>query len=256
VLIVVGGPQYRVGSHRQFVSLARRLAEAGFVSLRFDYRGMGDSEGDTRNFEQVADDLRAALDALYAAPGVRSIVVWGLCDAASAALMFCSADDRVSGLVLVNPWARSEVTLATTHLKHYYRQRLLERDFWTRLLRGRFDWRASLRDLASSIRRVARGGTDAAATPFQTRMAAGWRAFRGSILLVLSGRDLTAREFLEYASSNEAWRALLDAPNVRRVDHGVADHTFSTPAWQTWLEQQTVEWLCAGAERRAGGGRT
>jgi exosortase A-associated hydrolase 1/exosortase A-associated hydrolase 2 len=256
VLIVVGGPQYRVGSHRQFVSLARRLAEAGFVSLRFDYRGMGDSEGDTRNFEQVADDLRAALDALYAAPGVRSIVVWGLCDAASAALMFCSADDRVSGLVLVNPWARSEVTLATTHLKHYYRQRLLERDFWTRLLRGRFDWRASLRDLASSIRRVARGRTDAAATPFQTRMAAGWRAFRGSILLALSGRDLTAREFLEYASSTEAWRALLDAPNVRRVDHGAADHTFSTPAWQTWLEQQTVEWLCAGAERQAGGSRT
>ena len=29
VLVVVGGPQYRVGSHRQFVLLARDLAAAG-----------------------------------------------------------------------------------------------------------------------------------------------------------------------------------------------------------------------------------
>ena len=34
VVIVVGGPQYRVGSHRQFVLLARDLAEAGYAVLR------------------------------------------------------------------------------------------------------------------------------------------------------------------------------------------------------------------------------
>ena len=37
VLIVVGGPQYRVGSHRQFVLLARDLAAAGFAVMRFDF---------------------------------------------------------------------------------------------------------------------------------------------------------------------------------------------------------------------------
>ena len=40
VLVVVGGPQYRVGSHRQFVSLARALARQGMTTVRFDYRGM------------------------------------------------------------------------------------------------------------------------------------------------------------------------------------------------------------------------
>ena len=40
VLIVVGGPQYRAGSHRQFTHLARELARNGIASLRFDYRGM------------------------------------------------------------------------------------------------------------------------------------------------------------------------------------------------------------------------
>jgi alpha/beta superfamily hydrolase len=43
VIILVGGPQYRVGGHRQNVQLARRLSEAGYVTLRFDYRGTGDS---------------------------------------------------------------------------------------------------------------------------------------------------------------------------------------------------------------------
>ena len=45
VLIIVGGPQYRAGSHRQFTLLARHLADAGYPTMRFDYRGMGDSAG-------------------------------------------------------------------------------------------------------------------------------------------------------------------------------------------------------------------
>lgn len=41
VLVVVGGPQYRAGSHRQFTLLARDLAAYGVPVLRFDCRGMG-----------------------------------------------------------------------------------------------------------------------------------------------------------------------------------------------------------------------
>src|SRR4051812_49228851 len=59
VLIAVGGPQYRVGSHRQFTLLARHLAAYGIPVMRFDFRGMGDSEGDARTFEDVEDDLRS-----------------------------------------------------------------------------------------------------------------------------------------------------------------------------------------------------
>ncbi len=58
VLVVVGGPQYRAGSHRQFVLLARRLAAAGFPVLRFDYRGMGDSTGAARTFEECGPTSR------------------------------------------------------------------------------------------------------------------------------------------------------------------------------------------------------
>ena len=62
VLILVGGPQYRVGSHRQFTLLARSLAESGIPCFRFDYAGMGDSEGDKQEFQEVQGDITAALN--------------------------------------------------------------------------------------------------------------------------------------------------------------------------------------------------
>src|SRR3546814_1414367 len=56
VLIVVGGPQYRAGSHRQFLLIARRLAEQGYPVLRFDHRGIGDSDGPYLGFEALDAD--------------------------------------------------------------------------------------------------------------------------------------------------------------------------------------------------------
>ena len=45
VLMIVGGPQTRVGSHRLYVQFARKISEKGFAVFRFDYEGIGDSEG-------------------------------------------------------------------------------------------------------------------------------------------------------------------------------------------------------------------
>ena len=99
VVVVVGGPQYRVGSHRQFVLLARALAYAGIPVLRFDYRGMGDSPGEPRQFGDVDDDIKAAINTLCEnVTTLKKIVIWGLCDAASAALFYAHKDPRVSGV--------------------------------------------------------------------------------------------------------------------------------------------------------------
>ena len=248
VLIVVGGPQYRAGSHRQFVLLARRLAVQGYSVLRFDCRGMGDSDGAMRSFEAFSEDIGAAVDAFFSrCPSLRRCVLWGLCDAASAILMYLQSteDPRIDGLVLLNPWVRSEASLAQTQVKHYYGKRLREREFWQRLLTGKMHVMASLVGFLRNVRTASRR-PDADATEgetFRERMAAGWRTFRGDVLLILSGRDYTAKEFLEYASADPAWSGLLADDKVSRLDLIEADHTFSTATWRTAVEDATLQWL-------------
>jgi exosortase A-associated hydrolase 1 len=246
VVIVVGGPQTRVGSHRQFVLLSRKLATAGLSTLRFDVRGMGDSSGAPRSFETVTDDIRAAIDTLQAtSPNVTKIVLWGLCDAAAAALLYCEKthDPRIAGLCLLNPWVRSETSLAKTQVKHYYGQRLLQMEFWRKLFSGRLNILRAIAELLSKLGQAARKTPAAERQGFQDRMARGWHHFAGRILLILSGNDYTAKEFLEYAAGTASWRGLLERANVSRIDIAGADHTFSSQEWRKTVENTCLDWL-------------
>jgi exosortase A-associated hydrolase 1 len=248
VLIVVGGPQYRAGSHRQFLLLSRRLAAAGYPSMRFDYRGMGDSGGAMRDFEAVSDDVKAAIDAFQkSCPSLTRVVLWGLCDAASSALLYVQAtrDSRIAGLTLLNPWVRSEASLAQTHIKHYYGQRLLQREFWFKLLSGKLPLLKSVRGLVTNALKARGKGvpTENDSRSFQERMAESWRQFPGAVLLILSGQDYTAKEFLEFVGSTAGWAALIDAENVSRVDVPDADHTFSSHEQRSSVESATLDWL-------------
>lgn len=246
VIIIVGGPQYRAGSHRQFTLLARHLANHGVAALRFDYRSMGDSPGEARDFLGIDADIAAAIAALLAArPALKRVVLWGLCDAASAALLYLesTADPRVAGVALLNPWARSAATLAQTHVKHYYWRRLREKGFWLKLLRGGVGLTA-LRTLAGNLR-LARGAgkPKADSRSFQDRMAAGLRAFNGPVLLILSGDDYTAREFVGYARSSTAWQGLLERSMLDLRELATADHTFSFIPDQNAQCHLCLDWL-------------
>jgi uncharacterized protein len=248
IVVVVGGPQYRVGSHRQFVSLARRLAVAGYAVLRFDYRGMGDSTGSMRSFEDVTPDIDAAIGALRAAcPAVARIALWGLCDGASAMLLRCAdtRDAQVAGIALLNPWVRSESTLAKTQLKHYYGRRLFSKGLWSKLAHGGVDVAGALRSLASNARamRMERQRSAASSPSFQDRMLEGLRAFPGPVLVLLSGKDLTAREFTECTRDNAQWRDLLGRRGVEERAFADADHTFSSARSREAMESATLAWL-------------
>lgn len=247
VVIIVGGPQYRVGSHRQFVLLARALAAAGYAVLRFDYRGMGDSGGTPVDFLNADADIEAAINTLLAhAPAVEQVALWGLCDAAAAALLYCDGkpDPRVTALCLLNPWVRSQASLARTQVKHYYAQRMLQRAFWAKLLSGQVAIGA-VTGLIRNLGLAFKGGRAGAAAqlPFQTRMANAWRGLGGSLLLILSGEDYTAKEFLEYANADPAWSGALTQHNLSRHDLADADHTFSGAQSCQAVEALTLAWL-------------
>lgn len=252
VLMLVGGGQYRAGSHRQNTLVARYLASWGIPVMRFDYRGMGDSEGDARNFGNVDDDVRCAIDHfMQCVPGMTDLVIWGLCDAASAALFYAYRDCRVTGLVLLNPWVRTDNGLAKVYLRHYYLARLFNSELWMKILKGRFDYATACRSLLQLIRDARFKGVQQAAdfegpemsAELPDRMFNGYNRFKGRVLLILSGNDLTAREFSDLAASDGKWRELLANRSTRRLDLPGSNHTFSTRHWRSQVNNWTKEWI-------------
>jgi exosortase A-associated hydrolase 1 len=248
VVIVVGGPQYRAGSHRQFVLTARALAAAGFPVLRFDYRGMGDSDGEQRTFESVHEDIRTAIDTLTQECGVSQVVLYGLCDAASAVLMYCLDDPRVAGLIVLNPWVRTVQGEASAQLWHYYPRRILQRSFWEKLFKGKLPVVGALSGLFGTVKR-SQAAPAAASTPresFIDRMLQGCANFRGRVLLMISGRDLTAAEFEDLCKRSQRWSKATQRTGVEIERLVAADHTFSTRSDLERANALCVEWLRRG----------
>lgn len=260
VLIVVGGPQYRVGSHRQFTLLCRALAAQGIVAMRFDYRGMGDSEGAAQTFEDILPDIQAATDQFFLeVPELREVVIWGLCDAASAALICAHRDPRVTGLVLLNPWVRTLEGLAKARLKHYYWSRLMDKEFWRRFVRGELAFATALSSFARALATAFGAGRGNAAadnspatlanadpntfTSLPDRMADGMGRFKGKVLLILSGSDLTAHEFEDVVRGSSRWRRLLADTRVERRKLPHATHTFPTREWRDQVAAWTADWV-------------
>jgi exosortase A-associated hydrolase 1 len=247
VVVLVGGPQYRVGSHRQFVLLARELSARGTPVLRFDFAGMGDSSGEFAGFERVDGDIRAAIDFLQATdPTTSGVCLWGLCDGASAALMYASQDPRVTHLVLLNPWVRTSEGQAQAYLDVYYGRKLRSSGFWLRmlgnpsaLLRAVAGFLANLR-LASRAPAMTRHEERCG---FLARMLSSAQGYTGRMLVLLSGQDLVAAEFDSMLQRSAAWRTAFRASGVQTRTLPAATHTFSRRAWRDWVTQATTEFL-------------
>ncbi len=256
VIVVAGGPQYRAGAHRQFVSLARKLADHGHPVLRFDLRGMGDSSGSYLGFEHSEADIRAAIDGLMACePQLREVVLIGECESASGILFYAWQDPRVAGTVLVNPWVRTDEGRAQVIVKHYYLDRLRSGAFWTKVRRGEFDVVGSLTSLVDTLRAYVRGRRmfaraglgeardDLSGLPLPVKTATGLSRYTGRVLLLMSGHDYIADEFDEVTAASRAWDGLLDDPRVLRRDIDGADHTFSKKVWKDAASDAIVDWI-------------
>lgn len=213
---------------------------------------MGDSSGDFPGFEHTLPDIAAGVDAFFnEMPTLQKIVLWGLCDGTTAVSRYAAEDPRVVGMVLVNPWVRSEVGQARTQLRHYYLERVAGADFWRKLCRGEFRPGASLRDFARNVRRVLfarlRAGSvdEASAGTLVERMGAAVQRYDGPVLLILSGKDLTAQEFADAARQSPRWRKIFEEQRVTRHDLAPADHTFSRRVWRDQIALWTREWVAS-----------
>lgn len=244
VMILVGGPQYRVGSHRMFVKLARSIAAGGIPAMRFDFRGMGDSDGEFPGFDNLDADIEAAVSCFIREnESVSSVVLLGLCDGATAAALYAQHDSRVSGIILLNPWVHTERAAAQAYIWHYYPRRLMQRDFWNSLFSGQVrvfsaikDFLAKGKEMAvSSLAEKERGGST-----FIDRFEAALYKYRGSILCVTSENDLTAVEFREFISSHSECESFA---KIELVNLAGADHTLTEPRCMEDFVRLVLTWL-------------
>lgn len=231
VLIVAGGDRYRVGSHRQYTLLARTLASQGIPAMRFDPRGAGDSEGSPRSFEMLKDDIDRALHEFRVqVPEMKEIVIWGLCDGATAAALYAYLDCRVTGLVLLNPWVHEqEPTPARPAKAGNYASAELE--FW----RNVGAYTTHLEHIAR-LRRQLRHRAPASAETLAQRVIESLACFHGQTLVILSERDTVGREFSALLERNPL-------RHCKRVEIAHANHSFAAAAWRERVAEATASWL-------------
>jgi uncharacterized protein len=104
VLMCHGFTGQRMEAHFLFVKAARALCAEGFVVLRFDFRGSGESGGSFRDMtiSGEIEDAIAALQVLRAEPGVdaRRVALIGLSMGGLIAACTAARDGEVGALVL------------------------------------------------------------------------------------------------------------------------------------------------------------
>jgi pimeloyl-ACP methyl ester carboxylesterase len=133
VLLFNAGILHRIGAHRLNVKIARHVAEQGATALRFDLSGLGDSAprgsgGDL--LDATTRDIKAAIDRMAEATGLTRFVVIGLCSGADSGYRAALEDARISGLVLLDPYAYQSRSAKLERLA----AKALDADRWKRAI--------------------------------------------------------------------------------------------------------------------------
>ncbi|HEY3699046.1 MAG TPA: alpha/beta hydrolase [Spongiibacteraceae bacterium] len=107
VLVLNSGVMHHVGTCRLSVKIGRTIAASGLLAVRFDYSGIGDSEprrGALSFEESSIGETREVMDYLQKTRGINQFILYGLCSGADASYVSALADERVVGIVKVDPY--------------------------------------------------------------------------------------------------------------------------------------------------------
>jgi exosortase A-associated hydrolase 1 len=221
ILLVTGGTQTRIGSHRMFERLAAALAKAGHPCFRYDRRGVGDSEGTDPGWRGSAPDLAAAASAFRREQRrVDRVIGFGLCDGASTLALY-GAEAGLQGLILANPWFVETEAGAPppAAIRHHYRNRLLSLQGWKKILGGSISYGKLFRGLGRMV--------TARPSSLGAEVAGAIEASRLPVALILSGGDATAIAASSIWSSRRFERIRGASAAPYRIESD--SHTFARP---------------------------
>ncbi len=263
VILLSPGIKMRVAPHRLYLAMAEVLVAMGVPVLRFDFSGLGDSEGEIEDDSLMSvynsiqsgrfvGDTRAAMNWMQSECGVTRFVLSGLCGGAITGLLAAAEDKRVDGLMgLGIPVAfdggREDFAKYVTQgqlerMRRMYVRKLLSPSAWLRLLSFRSDYRIIGKVLRQWFARLRGGKVQQAVEPPSEALANVNPKFApaffsmvkrgGRMLLVFSGADRLGWEFEEkfVAPNRAALEPYRDRFQVRTVED--ANHVFTLREWQ------------------------
>ncbi len=190
MVLLNSGANHHIGNGRMYVKFARRLAADGWLVLRYDVSGIGDSrthDGAPENevyTPHAVGDLAAALELLRQEYAPERIEAMGLCSGAYHAFKGAAAGLPLDGVTVVNPlvffW-KPGMSLAypafqMVQAAAQYQQSVMQASKWLKVLRGQVDLGAVVSVVAhrvrDRVRNVAREVARALRIPVQEDLAA------------------------------------------------------------------------------------
>ena len=162
MLLLNSGANHHIGNGRMYVRFARRLAARGWLVLRYDVSGIGDSlphsgapENEVYTRHAVAD-LEAALAFIRSRFGVARVETLGLCSGAYHSFKGAVAGLPIDGLFVANPlvffWkpgmSLDYPPFQMVQAAEQLQRSMLQAGKWIKLLRGQVDLREVLRVVA------------------------------------------------------------------------------------------------------------
>lgn len=250
------GIVHRVGPHRLYVKLARRLSALGHPVLRFDFSGIGDSHTredllpfDESSVKEQQDAMSCVQDRL----GVSRFVVGGLCSGAKVAFATACCDARVVGAVPINaglhlhpgatPAALVELR-RRSQARHYWRMAFFSSfrgKNWKKALGRQLDvgarLKVMLRTLGSPVR--------SARSPEQGESVLHSLEERGVRVLHVYAEGDECLDYFNMVLGKQAKRWPYDGPIRLEVIRG-ADHTFTL----LWSQERLMELICSWAQQQ------
>lgn len=243
LIILNAGVLHRIGPHRLHVVLARRLAGAGIAGLRLDLGGIGDSTAspDAANFrESAVADTRMAMAGMTQLFGIPRFVIFGICAGADNAIATALVDDRVAGIILVDPPTYPTRRSRLRYLYNRVAKRGKPQDVVRRGLK------AAERQLQRAIARLGRRDDSPPSGGRETPPLPIYRARLNQIV------DRGVRIFAIFSGIHGAGYNHPDQlfewfPALRgRIDHAYfsdANHTFTELAVQAELIDTVTRWM-------------
>jgi pimeloyl-ACP methyl ester carboxylesterase len=265
IVLLNAGAIHRIGPNRTYVSLARRLAGAGYPVLRMDVGGIGDSRPlpgapDNRVYHRDAlVDVDEALDFFGPRTKTTRFILTGLCSGAYVSFHGALADKRVCAAVMINPqtftWKEGD-SLDVSQSKNYndvqhYQRSIYQIEKWAKLLRGEVDVKRAVVALGRRAKIVGEVRLRKALARFRGTVSPddvpGTLALldqRGVRVFFLMSRGDPGLDYLDLHLGSSLYES---TPRYRLEIIDGPDHTF-TPLWsQTELESRVLGYIESAA---------